>query len=85
MYNHLPAKMKEEIHTLGFGVKQLSIVVIDYYIDNIFCKQDDGSIIYDEYNLSTGANKSGYIDAFRDKECYAFQFAEALRLRYFFK
>ena len=80
MYQHLPKSMQNEIQPLLFGDNQLSAVVKDYYRDQSFCKNEDGTInLWRLYNLFTGANKSTYIDNFLDRSANAYQFVEQLK------
>ncbi len=80
MYQHLPQKAKSEIPALYLGDSQINSVCKDYYKDNSFCKNDDGSInLWKLYNLFTSANKSTYIDNFIDRNVNAYNFAEAIR------
>jgi hypothetical protein len=80
MYQYLPYKMKTEIGSLSLGDSQLNCVCKDYYKDNSFCKNDDGSInLWKLYNLFTNANKSTYIDNFLDRSINAYNFTEAIR------
>ncbi|HVX27197.1 MAG TPA: DUF3871 family protein [Parafilimonas sp.] len=80
MYQYLPHKTKTAIPALYLGDSQLNCVCKDYYKDNSFCKNDDGSInLWKLYNLFTNANKSSYIDNFIDRNVNAYNFAEAIR------
>jgi hypothetical protein len=80
MYQYLPANMRAEIPVLLMGDTQISSICKDYYRDNSFCKQEDGSInLWKLYNLFTGANKSSYIDTFLDRSLNAFQFADQIK------
>ncbi|WP_217607385.1 DUF3871 family protein [Chitinophaga sp. GbtcB8] len=80
LYNFLPAHVKQDIPPLLFGDSQISTVCKDYYRDNSFCRQEDGSInLWKLYNLFTGANKSSYIDTFLDRSVNAFQFTEEIK------
>ncbi|MFC4209551.1 DUF3871 family protein [Pedobacter lithocola] len=65
MYAFLPKKDKMHLPELQFGDTQLGMVVKDYYNDETFCQNEDGSIdLWRLYNLFTGSNKSSYIDIF---------------------
>ncbi|HJU45463.1 MAG TPA: DUF3871 family protein, partial [Chitinophagaceae bacterium] len=76
MYQHLPAKLKNEIPALLLGDQQMSTVVRDFYRDESFCRNEDGTInLWRLYNLFTGANKSTYIHQFADRSVNAFCFA----------
>ncbi|RBL93334.1 DUF3871 family protein [Chitinophaga flava] len=80
LYNYLPSQMKSEIPALLFGDTMISTVCRDYYKDESFCRNDDGSInLWRFYNLFTGANKSSYIDSFLDRSVNAFQFTEQIK------
>lgn len=80
LFNYLPTAMKSGISPLLFGDTQLSTVCRDYYRDDSFCRNEDGSInLWRLYNLFTGANKSSYIDTFLDRSLNAFQFTEEIR------
>lgn len=80
MYQSLPKAMQNEIAPLLFGDNQISAVVKDYFRDNSFCRNDDGTInLWRLYNLFTGANKSTYIDNFLDRSVNAFHFVEQLK------
>jgi hypothetical protein len=75
LYNYLPPHIKADIPLLQFGDTQISTVCKDYYRDDSFCREDDGSInLWKLYNLFTGANKSSYIDTFLDRSVNAFDF-----------
>lgn len=79
MYQHLPPKHKKKLQELSFGDTQLGMVVKDYYNDEAFCRNDDGSInIWKLYNLFTGANKASYIDTFFDRGLNAFSFISSI-------
>lgn len=80
LYNYLPAQVKANIPALLFGDTMISSVCRDYYKDESFCRNDDGSInLWRLYNLFTGANKSSYIDTFLDRSVNAFQFTDQLK------
>jgi hypothetical protein len=79
LYQYLPSKEKRNIPELKFGDNQIGIVAKDYYKDESFCREEDGSINpWNVYNLFTGANKQSYIDTFLDRGLNAFQFATHL-------
>ncbi|MBK7883023.1 MAG: DUF3871 family protein [Chitinophagaceae bacterium] len=81
MYTHLPKQMQTDIQPLQLGENQISAIVRDYYKDQSFCKEPDGSIsLWKLYNLFTGANKSTYIDTFLDRSVNAFDFTDRLRM-----
>ena len=80
MYHHLPPNKKKHLQELNFGDTQLGMVVKDYYQDDAFCRDDDGSInMWKLYNLFTGANKSSYIDTFLNKGLNAFSFINSIK------
>ncbi len=80
MYQSLPKARQNEISPLLFGDNQISTVVKDYYRDNSFCRNEDGTInLWRLYNLFTGANKSTYIDNFLDRSVNAYHFVEQLK------
>lgn len=80
MYNYLPQELKAEIPPLLFGDQQIGSVVKDFYKDESFCKNPDGTInLWKLYNLFTGANKSTYIDSFLDRSVNAFNLVEQVK------
>lgn len=80
MYQNLPNTMQKEISPLLFGDNQISAVVKDYYRNQSFCKNEDGTIsLWRLYNLLTGSNKSTYIDNFLDRSVNAYHFVEQLK------
>jgi len=75
MYPHVPKDLRKDIQPLDFGDTQIGSIVRDYYTDESFCREADGSInVWKLYNLFTGANKSSYIDSFLDRADNAFNF-----------
>jgi Domain of unknown function, B. Theta Gene description (DUF3871) len=79
MYQHLPVGMKNEIPALGLGDSQVGAVVRDYYRDNSFCRDSNGTInLWNLYNLFTGSAKSSYIDNFLDRSASTFEFTQQL-------
>ena len=79
MYQHLPPKHRKHLQELNFGDTQLGMVVREYYNDEAFCRNTDGSInLWKLYNLFTGANKSSYIDTFFDRGLNAFSFIDGI-------
>lgn len=85
LYQYLTGPIKKEIPVLSFGDAQISTVARDYYEDESFCKQEDGSIsLWKVYNLFTAANKSSYIDGFLPRSVNATNFvydlAESLEM-----
>jgi len=80
MYHHLPLLARKYIPELLINDTQLSIVVREFYHDNNFKRDHDGSInLWKLYNLFTGATKSSYIDHFLDRSVNAFEFVEGLK------
>lgn len=81
MYQYLPKSFQNKITPMLYGENQLGAVVRDYYRDESFCKNPDGTIsLWRLYNLFTGANKSSYIDTFLDKSVNAFSFVYAIKM-----
>ncbi|MCF8450212.1 MAG: DUF3871 family protein [Taibaiella sp.] len=80
MYQHMPDNLKQDIPDMNFGDSQINAICKDYFSDNSFCSNPDGSInLWNLYNLFTGANKSSYIDTFLDRSVNAFQLVNVLR------
>ena len=81
LYQFLPAKVKKEIeHPIPLADSQISTVARDYYNDQSFCRNDDGTIsLWRLLNLFTGANKSSYIDTFLDRNVGATYFVKGLQ------
>lgn len=80
MYKYLSESSKMHIPLLQFGDNQINMVCKDYYSDNSFCSNPDGSInLWKLYNLFTGANKSTYIDNILDRGANAFQLVKELQ------
>jgi len=80
LYNYLPVHIKQDISPLLFGDTMISTICKDYFRDNSFCRQEDGSInLWKLYNLFTGAAKASYIDGFLDRSVNAFQFTEEIK------
>ncbi len=68
MYPYLGKSDKLAIPELTLGDNQINSVVKEYYRDESFCREEDGSInLWRLYNLFTGANKSSYLDTFADR------------------
>jgi hypothetical protein len=79
MYKHMPDGAKQGIAELGLGDAQLNAVCKDYFTDNNFSCNSDGSInLWRLYNLLTGANRSSYIDNFLDRSANAFNLTREL-------
>ncbi|MBU2939854.1 DUF3871 family protein [Lacinutrix sp. C3R15] len=79
LYNFLPKEEKTLIPELMLNDGQISTVAKDYYLDNSFCRNENGDInLWNVYNLFTGANKSSYIDSFLSRNVNAFDFTQGL-------
>lgn len=79
LYNYLPQQERKVIPPLVFGDNQISMIAKDYYNDQSFCRQEDGSIsLWNLYNLFTGVNKQSYIDTFLDRGVNAYSFIQGL-------
>jgi hypothetical protein len=79
LYNYLPKENKSQIPELLLNDGQISTVAKDYYLDDSFCRNDNGDInLWNVYNLFTGANKSSYIDSFLSRNVNAFDFTKGL-------
>lgn len=80
LYQHLPKTEKQDIPSLNFNDSHINTIVKDYYEDDNFCRNEDGSIsLWKVYNLFTQANKSSYIDTFLDRTLNAFDFSKTLQ------
>lgn len=80
LYNYLPKNEKLQIPQLLLNDGQVSTIAKDYYQDERFCKNQDGTInLWNVYNLFTSANKSSYIDTFSDRNVNAFEFTNGLK------
>lgn len=80
MYKYLPEVAKRDIPPMLLGDQQLGCVVRDYYKDQHFKHEDDGTLsLWKMYNLLTGANKSSYIDNFMDRTVNANQFVDLIQ------
>jgi hypothetical protein len=80
LYQHLPSDSKRGVPLLQFGDNQLGIVAREYFKDESFCRELDGSInLWKVYNLFTGANKQSYIDTFLDRGLNALEFTNELK------
>lgn len=74
MYRHMPEHERKQLPDLMFGDSQINTVCKDYYSDNSFCSNPDGSInLWKLYNLFTNANKSSYVDYFMDRNVNAYE------------
>lgn len=79
LYNHLPKEKKKSLPELLFNDGQLNAIAKDYYLDDSFCKNEDGSIsLWKVYNLFTGANKTSYIDSFLERNVNAHTFTNSI-------
>lgn len=79
LYNYLPKSEKAQIPELMLTDGQISTVAKDYYLDDSFCRTEEGDInLWNVYNLFTGANKSSYIDSFLSRNVNAFDFTKGL-------
>ena len=79
MYRHMPDNLKVSIPDMNLGDAQINNVCMNYYADNNFCCNEDGSInLWRLYNLLTGANKSSYIDQFLDRSANAYNLTRQL-------
>jgi len=66
---------------MQFGDGQLNIIARNYYSDDAFCRNGDGSInLWRVYNLFTEANKSSYIDTFLDRSVNATNFLNGVSM-----
>jgi hypothetical protein len=75
----MPDNMKLDIPEMRLGDAQINSVCKDYYTDNSFRCNPDGSInLWRLYNLFTGANRSSYIDLFLDRSANAYNLAKEL-------
>ena len=73
MYNHLPKELKKSIPQLLVSDSQISSMTREYYKDDSFRRNADGTInLWNVYNLLTGSVKSSYIDSFLDRNANAF-------------
>ena len=80
MYRHMPDNMKLTLPEMNLGDSQINSVCKDYYSDNSFACNPDGSInLWRLYNLLTGANKSSYIDKFLDRSENAYSIVRELK------
>ncbi len=79
MYNHLPKELKKDVPNLLITDSQISSMTREYYKDDSFRRNPDGSInLWNVYNLLTGSIKSSYIDTFLDKNANAFTFTKGI-------
>ena len=79
MYQHLVREEKVGKLSLGLNDNQIGTVVKNYYEDENFNRNEDGSInLWRLYNLFTEANKSSYIDSNLERNANAFEFVTGL-------
>lgn len=79
LYGFLPKEQKLEIPNLLLNDGQIFTIAKDYYQDERFCKNPDGTInLWNVYNLFTSANKSSYIDTFSDRNVNVFEFTNGI-------
>jgi hypothetical protein len=79
LYNHLPLEIKKDIPPLLISDSQISSVVKEYYRNESFMKNPNGSInLWNLYNLFTDSVKSSYIDTFLDRNVNAFSFSQGI-------
>jgi len=81
LYQCLPQNQKKGLPVMQFGDGQLNIIARNYYSDDAFCRNGDGSInLWRVYNLFTEANKSSYIDTFLDRSVNATNFLNGVSM-----
>ena len=79
MYQHLSRTEKAGKLILGLNDNQIGTVVKNYYEDDNFNRNQEGSInLWRMYNLFTEANKSSYIDSNLERNAGAFEFVSGL-------
>ena len=79
MYQHLVREEKVGKLALGLNDNQIGTVVKNYYNDENFNRNEDGSInLWRLYNLFTEANKSSYIDSNLERNANVFEFVSGL-------
>jgi hypothetical protein len=79
MYNHLTKKEKGGKLPLLMNDNQIGSVVKNYYQDDNFNRNIDGSInLWNFYNNLTEANKSSYIDSNLERNVNAWEFVTGL-------
>ncbi|NVN19443.1 DUF3871 family protein [Muricauda sp. HICW] len=80
LYNYLPKGTRQGLPDLLLNDGQISSMAKDYYLDESFCRGEDGNInLWNVFNLFTSANKSSYIDTFLDRNTNAFNFTLGLK------
>ena len=79
MYQHLNKAEKVGKLALAMNDNQIGTVVKNYYQDDNFHRNKDGSInLWQLYNNFTEANKSSYIDSNLERNANAFEFVTGL-------
>jgi hypothetical protein len=79
MYGIMPQTMKKGIPNLLLTDNMINSVVKNYYLDENFSRNLDGSIsMWNFYNLLTESNKSSYIDTFLDRSANSLAIAQHL-------
>ena len=79
MYMCLPANEKRQVFNLELTDYHLSTIVKNYYQDENFSREHDGSInLWKLYNLCTEANKSSYVDTFLGRHQNISEFINSL-------
>ena len=77
--NYLPTSERKVIPAFQFLDCHINAIANDYYSDQSFCRNNDGTInLWRLYNLFTGANKNSYIDKFLNRSLNASQFITSL-------
>jgi len=75
----MPQTMKKGIPNLFLTDNMINSVVKNYYLDENFSRNQDGSIsMWNFYNLLTESNKSSYIDTFLDRSANSLAIAQHL-------
>lgn len=79
MYQHLKREEKVGKLALMMNDNQIGTVVKNYYEDENFNRNEDGSInLWRLYNLFTEANKSSYIDSNLERNANTYEFVSGL-------
>lgn len=79
MYNHLPKTTRKNIPELLISDSQVSSMTREYYNDEHFRRNPDGSInLWNLYNLLTGSLKTSYINTFLDRSVNAYTLTEGI-------
>ena len=80
MYRNLPDAEKQNIPPMLFGDAQTNTVCKEYYKDESFRRNKNGSInLWNFYNLFTSSNKSTYIDNFLDRALNATKITQEIK------